>query len=157
MKAWFSALNQREQLSLLLLAVAVFLYVLFAVIWLPLAEKRDSLITQNTAISGSLTRVDAMVSELQQLRASGSKKNSRRNLTSLINRSTGSLKLPVSRLQPNSRGEIQVRFESVVFDDVLGWLYEMEYKEGLLVRDVSITETGTAGRVNATVRIAQAG
>jgi hypothetical protein len=33
----------------------------------------------------------------------------------------------------------------------------MEFREGLLVREVSITQAGSAGRVNATVRIAQAG
>ena len=41
--------------------------------------------------------------------------------------------------------------------DVLGWLYAMEYGEGLLVREVSITQAGAVGRVNATVRVAQAG
>ena len=58
---------------------------------------------------------------------------------------------------PNSRGEIQVRFEAAEFDDLLQWLYEMESVEGLLVREASITQTGSSGRVNATVRLAQAG
>ena len=82
---------------------------------------------------------------------------SKRNITTLINQSTARLKLPVSRLQPNSRGEIQVRLENAVFDDILKWLHAMEYREGLLVREVSITQAGTKGRVNATVRMAQAG
>ncbi len=157
MKDWFAGLNQREQLSLLVLGIALGLYVVYMAVWSPLSSKRDELAQQNAAIAQSLTRVDAMVSELVQLRSSGVSTGGKRNLTSLINQSTRRLQLPVSRLQPNSRGEIQVRLESAAFDDVLGWLYEMEYKEGLLVREVSITETGTTGRINATVRIAQAG
>ncbi|MAT94662.1 MAG: type II secretory protein PulM [Halioglobus sp.] len=158
MKEWFAQLQQREQLSLLALAIALGLYLLYMLVWTPLDSRRDDLALQNNAIAASLTRVDAMVSEFLQLRQSGARPGgARRNLTSLINQSTRAAQLPVSRLQPNSRGEIQVRMENAAFDDVLGWLYQMEYREGLLVREVSITETGTAGRVNATVRIAQAG
>lgn len=157
MKDWFLALNQREQMSLMALSLALVAYVLFEFVWSPLAVERESLAQQNVAISESLVRVDAMVSELQQLRDSGAQVGAKRNLTRLINQSTGRLKLAVSRLQPNSRGEIQVRLENAAFDDVLKWLHEMEYREGLLVREVSITQAGTTGRVNATVRMAQAG
>jgi len=156
-KDWYLSLNQREQLSLLVLAIALGLYVLYIAVWSPLDTRRDELALQNRAQAESLTRVDAMVSEVMQLRDSGVSAGARRNLTSLINQSTRRLQLPVSRLQPNSRGEIQVRLENAAFDDVLGWLYEMEYREGLLVREVSITQAGAVGRVNATVRIAQAG
>ena len=157
MKDWFAQLNQREQMSLVILSLAVGLYLLLMVVWSPLASKRDALEVQNSAIAGSLARVDAMVSELLQLRDGGASVNTRRNLTSLINQSTSRMELPVSRLQPSSRGDIQVRLENAAFDDVLEWLHEMEYREGLLVREVSVTQAGSVGRVNATVRIAQAG
>ena len=157
MKDWFAQLNQREQMSLFILSLAVGLYLLLMIVWSPLASKRDALEVQNSAIAGSLARVDAMVSELLQLRDGGASVNTRRNLTSLINQSTSRMELPVSRLQPSSRGDIQVRLENAAFDDVLEWLHEMEYREGLLVREVSVTQAGSVGRVNATVRIAQAG
>jgi type II secretory pathway component PulM len=156
MKAWFLQLNQREQTSLLALGLALALYMLYMFIWSPLDSMRDSLQVQNQGVAGSLQRVDTMVSEILQLRDSGTQTSSRRNLTSLINQSTSRLQLKVTRLQPNSRGEIQVRLENAAFDDVLIWLHEMEYREGLLVREVSITQAGAVGRVNATVRIAQA-
>ena len=157
MKAWFLSLNQREQLSVMILAVVLGLYGLYMFAWSPLAERRNDLALQNTAVAESLSRVDAMVSELMALRQNGAKSNTRRNLTSLISQSTRSLKLPVSRLQPNARGEVQVRLENASFDDLLTWLHQMEYQESLLVHEVSITESGSVGRVNATVRIGQAG
>lgn len=157
MKEWFSQLNQREQMSLLALGLALGLYFLYIIIWSPLNNRREELALQNGAVAESLERVDAMVSELLQLRSSGSKPGAKRNLITVINASTTRLQLSVSRLQPNSRGEIQVRLESATFDDVLRWLHEMEYREGLLVRELSVSQTGTVGRVNVTVRIAQAG
>ena len=159
MKSWFSQFNQREQLSILVLGFALALYLLYMVVWSPLASQRDQLEVQNRGVAASLQRVDAMVSEVLQLRAGEGRSGAgaRRNLTSLINQSTRRLQLAVTRLQPNSRGEIQVRFEAAEFDDLLQWLYEMESVEGLLVREASITQTGSSGRVNATVRLAQAG
>lgn len=158
MKAWFEQLSQRDQMSLLVLGVALVLYALYMFVWAPLDRMRDDLALQNTAIAESRVRVDAMVSQLLELRQSGAAATgAKRNLTSVINESTARLQLPVIRLQPNSRGEIQVRVENATFDAVLQWLHEMEYKEDLMVREVSLTQAGTVGRVNVTVRIAEAG
>lgn len=154
MNKWFLDLTQREQMSVLVLAIAVGLYMLFVVVWSPVADSRDSMALRKLSTAESLQRVDAMVSELTQLRANGGN-SSRRNLTSLINQSTSDRQLQVSRLQPNSRGELQVRLENASFDDTLAWLYDMEFVHGLLVREVSVTRSGSAGRVNASVRLAQ--
>jgi type II secretory pathway component PulM len=157
MKAWFAALNQREQMSLLVLGLVLALYLLYLFAWSPLNSKREQLALQNTAMAESRARVDAMVSELLLLRESGVQTGARRSLTTVINESTSRLQLPVIRLQPNSQGEIQVRLENAVFDDVLKWLYEMEYTEHMLVREVSLTQANSAGLVNITARIAEAG
>jgi general secretion pathway protein M len=157
MKEWFSQLNQREQMSLLALGFAVFLYLLYMFIWSPLGARREQLALQNTTIAESRVRVDAIVSQLLELREGGAKTGAKRNLTSVINESTARFQLPVIRLQPNSRGEIQVRVENASFDDVLKWLHEIEYAESLLVREVSVTPASAPGRVNITVRVAEAG
>ena len=158
MKDWFAALEQREQLSLVALGFALALYLLYMVAWAPLAERREQLAAQNEGAAQSLQRVDAMVSEIIRLRdgGGGGVNAARRNLTALVNQSTSRHGLQVSRLQPNSRGDIQVRLENAVFDDLLAWLDEVENREGLLVNEVAITRAGATGRVNATVRLAQA-
>jgi type II secretory pathway component PulM len=155
-KEWFAGLNQREQLSLFVLGIALVLYLLYMLAWAPLAQRREELAVQNESVGESLQRVDAMVSEIMRLREGGVASTARRNLTSLVNQSTGRHGLQVSRLQPNSRGDIQVRLENAVFDDLLAWLDDVENREGLLVTEIAITRSGATGRVNATIRIAQA-
>jgi general secretion pathway protein M len=155
-KDWFAQLNQRDQLSLLVLGLALGLYLLYMLAWRPLDNKRELLAQQNSAVAASLQEVDVMVSEIMRLRDSGAVAGARRNLTSLINQSTSRRGLQVTRLQPNSRGEIQVRLEGAAFDELLDWLYEVENQDGLLVLEAAVTPAGMAGRVNATVRIAQA-
>ena len=156
MKDWFAQLSQRDQLSLLALGLVLCLYLLYMLVWKPLDDKRELLEQQNSVVAASLQEVDVMVSEIMRLRDSGAVAGARRNLTSLINQSTGRRGLQVTRLQPNSRGEIQVRLEGAAFDEVLAWLHEIENQEGLLVMEAAVTPAGMAGRVNATVRIAQA-
>ena len=157
MKQWFAGPTQREQLSVLVMALAVGLYLLFMVLVAPLDNARDRMALQNEGVAESLQRVDVLVSQILQLRDSGADRSNRRNLTSVINRSTTSFNLQVDRLQPNSRGEVQVRLENAVFDDLVAWLHQIEYREGMLVREASITQAGSVGRVNATVRVAQSG
>ncbi|QFU75023.1 type II secretion system protein M [Halioglobus maricola] len=157
MKEWYESLTQREQLSLVLLGLALALYFVYALAVAPIASARDEMARQNEALAASLQRVDVMASQVLQLRESGAGQGNRRNLTTVINRSTAALGLQVTRLQPNSRGEVQVRMEAVAFDQLLSWLHQMEYREGLSVQEASITPGGGSGRVNATVRLAQAG
>lgn len=157
MKQWYASLTQREQLSLLVMGFALGLYLVFVLLLAPLADARDRMALQNRGVAETLQRVDVLVSQILHLRESGGGSKARRNLTSLINRSTSEFGLQVNRLQPNSRGEVQVRLENAPFDELIAWLHRMEYGEGLLVSEASITQAGTVGRVNVTVRLAQAG
>jgi len=76
-------------------------------------------------------------------------------LVSAVSRSSELAGLPVRRLQPNSRGEVQVRYEGVNYDDLARWLHQIELVEGLLVVEASITQAGRSGGVSASVRVAR--
>ncbi|WP_116368649.1 type II secretion system protein GspM [Parahaliea mediterranea] len=155
MNQWFARFNAREQLSLLALAVVLLVYLAYMLLYRPLDERRDDMQARNAATAVSLQRVDAMVSEILALREGGEGNRQRRNLTTLVNQTTAAVGLAVSRLQPNSRGDIQVRFEGVEYAALAGWLYEVEFGQALLVRELSMTQSGGAGRVDATVRLGQ--
>ena len=150
---WLERFSPREQLSLLLLGLAVIAWASWMMLWTPLRDARDEMAQRNDATAVVLQRVEAMVSEILALRADGGGAGQRGNLVALINRSTSAAGLAVSRLQPNSRGEVQVRFEAAVFDDLLAWLHRLENEEGVIVGEVAISRAGTPGRVNATVRL----
>jgi len=154
--AWFRSHSQREQVYLLAAAVAVVLYILFMGLWRPLSGMRDEMAQRNVAITEKLVRVQTMASELQQLQAgSGGKRQV--NMNQLINSSTTELGIRPTRIQPNSRGETQIRFENVNFGQLLRWMHRMENAEGLLVREVAITQGDRGGLVKATIRLGQGG
>ena len=154
MKAWFAQFSQREQIYLLIAVTAVLLYVLYVGFWQPVAGMRTDMASQNERMTSSLELVQSMSGELQRLQV-GASGSGRRNLNQLVNSTTAKQKLRPSRIQPNSRGELQVRFEDADFSSLLRWLHQLEYVEEVPVLEVSITQGDRGGLVNANVRLGQ--
>lgn len=152
MRDWFNAQNQRDQLALMALAAAVVLYSLVSFVLMPASAARSQMAANNTAALAQLARVEAKVSKLLDLRAS-SESGQNQNLSSTLSAAAQNAGLIVKRLQPNSRGEVQVRFESVEFDALLQWLQTIEGNEGLRIVDASVSDAGRSGGVNATLRV----
>jgi type II secretory pathway component PulM len=151
---WFQKYTQREQIYLLAVAAAVSLYLLLIVIWQPVTGMRNEMATRNVQVAEQLARVKAMASELQALKSSGSGQRSL-NMNQLINSSTNQFGIRPSRIQPNSRGETQIRFEAVEFSKLLQWLYGIESTEGVVIREVAINQGDRGGIVKATIRLGQ--
>ena len=79
----------------------------------------------------------------------------KQNLTRLIDTTVKNNTLTMTRFQPSSSGEVQVRFENAVFDHILSWLHELEIGNGIVIRDLSVTNGSAIGLVNVSVRLRQ--
>lgn len=154
MRQWFAGFTAREQVSLLTLAAALCLFFAYQLLWSPLADARDRMAQRNASAVESLQRVNAMVSEIGLRRSAEGDDAADRSVTAMVNQSSVRHGLAVTRLQPNSRGEVQVRFEAAAFDGLLRWLHQLESEQGALITELSVSEAGMPGRVNATVRVA---
>ena len=152
MRAWYESLSTRDQLVLLALAGALGLWLFVQVVFVELDGRRARLTEGNLELADKLSRVDLKVEHLAALRAGGGGRQV--NLTRTLNQASEANGLAVKRLQPNSRGEVQIRFEGVDFDGVLRCLEQVEGAAGLTVLDASISSAGRSGGVNATLRIA---
>ena len=155
MKDWFLRFSLRDQLALLALGAALLVYLIFMVLIQPLEQSRSEMSARNTATAEALGRVDAMAAEIRALRAAGQsgRAGGNRNLTALLNSSADSFQLPISRLQPNNRGAVQLRFEAVPLESLLRWVHRLESAEGIRVEELSISQTSSAGVVGATLRV----
>lgn len=152
----FLKLKHREQLMLMFGGATAMLMILYLVVWSPLNERADSLVRQNSEAAAKLERVESLASRVQALRASGTseKTSGSSNVSQLVNSRAAANGLKVSRLQPNSKGELQVRFEDVAFNSLLSWMHQLELSDGLRAREVSITKAASPGVVSATIRVA---
>ena len=152
MRVWFAAQSPRDQMALMLLSGFLLLFVLFQFALSPASEARGQMASNNDAASAQLSRVETKVSQLLSLRESGDAGASQ-NLSSTLSAAAQNAGLVVKRLQPNSRGEVQVRFEGVDFDALHQWLETVEGNEGLRVVDASLSDAGRSGGINATLRV----
>ena len=152
MRQWFESLPSRDQIALMALVAALGLWLFVQLIFIELDGRRDRLTQGNQALAEKLMRVDLKVEQLAALRAGGS--DQKVNLTRALSQASEANGLAVKRLQPNSRGEVQIRFEGVAFDDLLQFLEQIEGVSGLAVLDASVSSAGRNGGVNATFRVA---
>ena len=152
MRDWFNAQTPRDQIALIALAAAIVIYSVVAFALVPASEARSQMVANNKAATAQLARVEAKVSQLVDLRANG-ESGQNQNLSSTLSAAAQTAGLIVKRWQPNSRGEVQVRFESVEFDALLQWLQTIEGNEGLRIIDASVSDAGRSGGVNATLRV----
>ena len=152
MRQWSESLPSRDQIALMALAAALGLWLFVQLIFIELDGRRDLLTQGNQALAEKLIRVDLKVEQLAALRAGEG--DQKINLTRTLSQASEANGLAVKRLQPNSRGEVQIRFEGVAFDNLLQFLEQIEGVSGLAVLDASVSSAGRSGGVNATFRVA---
>ena len=151
-RQWFESLSARDQIALMILCAAVGLWAFVFLIFIELDGRRERLVNGNQALAQKLHRVDLKVEQLAVLREGGG--DGQVNLTRTLSQASETHGLTVKRLQPNSRGEVQLRFEGIAFDGLLQFLEQIEGSAGLVVKEASISSAGRSGGVNATLRIA---
>jgi general secretion pathway protein M len=151
-REWWQQLEQREQVYLLAAGIAVSLYVLYMVLWLPVVDMRNNMSETNQRVAVTLARVQDMSAQLQQAQSSGNTQRDR-NLSRLINTSTAKHKITPSRIQASSSGSSQIRFEEVDFAGLLRWLHQIEEQEDLVIFDASISQGARGGLVDASIRV----
>jgi type II secretory pathway component PulM len=151
MGGWFEALSRRDQIALLVLGGALTLWLFIQLVVIELDGRRARLTRANQMLSEQLVRVDFKTEQLAGLRAGDGGR--RVNLTQTLSQASDAHNLAVKRLQPNSRGEVQIRFEGVDFDGLLKFLEDIEGSSGLRVMDASVSSAGRDSGVNATLRV----
>lgn len=151
----FKQMSLRDQAMLALLGGVLLLYVIYMAGWRPLAQANAQLRLQLQAAEQSLENIGRLAAEfrLLQQRSEQSGNAARGNLAEVIDRSVKAQQLQMSRLQPGSSGDVQVRLDNVAVDRALRWLDQLENAEAVQVRDLSMTVGASTGLVNLSVRL----
>lgn len=155
MQQWFNNLKRQQQIMLLAGAAAILFYLMFVLVLAPMSASATTWQRKNQAASATLVEVKQLAREYQRLQNTdvSISHSSDENLTRIIDNSVKANQLTMSRFQPSSTGDVQIRFEDAVFNHVLAWLYQLEGENGILVKDLSVTPGVAAGLVNVSVRL----
>ena len=144
--------NRREQMLILGCGLAVVIYLLWLIVLVPIQNKRDQLLAANIASTQTLGRVQIAAAQIQQFRSAGAS-DSTENISGLIDTTLRANGLSMSLFQPGSNGDVRVRLDRAAFGPLMQWLYEIEFKQGITVSDLSIASTNDPGQVTVTLRL----
>lgn len=146
LKSMFLQLSEREQRLVAISAALVFVAIFYWGIWSPLnmSLEQDKKAVENQI--ELLAWVQKNANKAVQLRSGGDNKNVfSGSLPQAVNQSANSLKIAISRMQPQGE-ELQVWIDQAPFNDILSWLQSLE-KTGISVLDIDIAESGLPGQV----------
>ncbi|MEN0039366.1 MAG: type II secretion system protein M [Cellvibrio sp.] len=144
--------NRREQMMILGCGLAVVLYLLWLMVLVPIEKKRDQLYAANTASTQTLGRVQIAAAQIQQARNAGASA-SNDNINGLIDTTLRANGLSMSNFQPGANGEVRVSLDRAAYEPLMQWLYELEFKQGIRVIDLSIVSTNDPGQVRVNLRL----
>jgi len=155
-QTFLNRFSRRDQLAILGLALVLGLYLVWMLLLAPLQHKRAQLVIANQAATQTLGRVEIMVAQIKQARTQGAQVSPGTNINSLIDTSLRAQGLTMSGFQPGTAGEVRLRLERAPFSALVAWLYDIEFKQGISVKDLSVAATNETGLVTVNLRLQQA-
>lgn len=142
-KNWFLQNSPREQLLLGVGAVAVALTLLYAGLLMPIANDRDKQILNNKAVLSQQVEVRQLAAEVLGQQQSGGGRQA--SLAQVTNNSLRNHGLRMDDFTPTGDKDVRVRLSNVEFNKVMAWLDELENKEAIQIREVSVTAADITG------------
>lgn len=148
----YTELEPRDRYALT--GLAVFFSLLFVVvgIWQPAvnyaASAEASRNTQRELIEWmNSTAVQARATAGNQVTA----RRSGQSLLTSVSRTAKAFNIKPDKLQPEGNDEVSVWFEAVAFNMLISWLEELQMKQGIRVKQISVDKDEQPGTVNARI------
>lgn len=140
---WWQGLAQREQQLLLLCVPVLLLGAFYWLLWQPLhqAQARNAV-----AIQQVQQQLQALQKAAPLLQGAAVTARSGGSLSQIISTSARSFNIRVSRMQPQNE-QLQLVLEDVAFEQLLPWLHQLYYQNGVRLVQVDVAATDKAGIV----------
>ncbi|MFT5758250.1 MAG: general secretion pathway protein M [Alteromonadaceae bacterium] len=145
MKIWWQQLNLREKKLVVAMTSLVVIFILYSFIWQPLNDniaKTEKKIARQQQL---LSWVAENTQRFQQAKSNVGNQVSG-SLSSIVNRTAGSNKITITRMQPQG-DNIQVWIDEIAFNQLLQWLEQLSSQEGLQVTNIDLSDAGKPGVV----------
>lgn len=154
MKAWWAGLAPRERRILVLGAVALGLILAWVAVWEPLLQGRSALRSDVARLSAEAVWMEQVADDVRRRarleQRSPALPGAGGSVLTLIEVSANAagLRSALTRVQPEGEGA-RLIIDAVGFDALMGWLAELELRQGLRVSELMIEGQQAAGQVSA--------
>lgn len=149
---FYAGLESRDRYALIGLALFFGLLFIVAGIWLPASNyaagaeaSRDSERELIAWMNTTATQARAMAGNQTAARKPG------QSLLTSVSRTAKAFGISPNKLQPEGNDEVSVWFEAVAFNLLINWLEDLQTKQGILVKQISLDKNEQPGTVNARI------
>ena len=150
---WYRGREPNEQRVVLALTGAALITVLWLGIWKPVSDWRSVEHNRYQNAQSLLDWMHANEARAREAAGSGASPGGNRSVLPVITRSAEAQGIRLNRLQPESNAVVSVVIQAQPFNDVLGWLHQLQESSGVTIQRLSIDAEGTSGLVNAQIRL----
>ncbi|OZG73367.1 type II secretory pathway subunit PulM [Hahella sp. CCB-MM4] len=150
---WYYALPSRDQASLKWLSVAVAIFMVYMMIWVPVQSNLNN--AKTSAEQGYKDLVwmkenEARARAIAKNQNSQSKGNlSGQSLLSTISSTAQKFKIELQRFEPRGDDKVNVWLDKVSFNQMMLWVSDLEAKYGVKAEQVNIDKSDQPGEVSA--------
>ncbi len=146
LKQLFLDQSPRDQLMLSVGGLVVLVYILLFLVLFPMQNDLAKKQKRNESALAEQQRVYELAGQVLAKQQGGSDGSTDQSLNSLLNQSLREFGLAMEQFQPTGNAA-RVRLATSEFNKVLAWLHEMEIKQGVLIKDLSVTADKNPGAV----------
>lgn len=154
-KEWWSVASARDQLALIFGGAGVALYILFVVVLKPVQNLRHSEEVKNTALRSSLENVRTLAAKVAAKNQAAATTGEKSSLEKIVQQTVVVNGLQVASMNASGPTGVRLRFDDVIFENMLKWLYEMEITHQLQIKDLSVAAGSRPGTVTVNLRLHQ--
>ncbi len=149
---WYLSLDSRNRNIVRLVAASLCLLFLLVFVWMPITGWSE---TEIQRYQNSIALHEWIQQNEQQARAIDEKnpasEGTRDSLLTLISRSAKASGITLLRFQEEGSGGVSVVLQEQVFNDVIVWLEQLQTRNNIEIRQLSIDVHTEPGKVNARI------
>ncbi|WP_333606953.1 type II secretion system protein M [Arsukibacterium sp.] len=142
--SWWYGLASREQRLLLWAGVVVVLGMFYWLVWQPLHQSRANNELALQQAQRQLMQLQQLIPQIQQANAGSARVGG--SLAQIVSNSARSHGIRVSRMQPQNE-QLQLVLDDVAFEQLLSWLYQLQYQNAVKLINLDLSNTDKSGIV----------
>jgi general secretion pathway protein M len=161
MNGWWLQLNTRDRRVIQIGVLLIGMMLLWALAWHPLAQARYRLALDLERSEQDLHWMESVAATLRQRQSQGrgnDLERAGRSLLALVDGHARALGLGATfkRAEPSGEGRVNVWFEGVAFDAMIGWAEDLHVRFGIQIEELSVDRAQTQGTVDVRISLQDA-
>ena len=152
-REWFNSLDQKDKKITIIAGIGLLIFVVYFLLLSPLNESVTDLKQKVASQQKSVNWMKQQVPLIRGTTGAGDSNQSQLPLASIVNNTTKTYSLPVSRRDSKSPNEMQIWFDNVSFNSFLQWSSEISSKHGITIVMVNIRSRDRDGIASINVKL----